>query len=180
MKLAFVGPDRTGKSNIAAALSKKLKDKGLNVPVFKNSGEWKTDLKSEDYFLGLLQFGGPFLMDFIKQTNVDVIMDRFYPCEYAYAKAFNRQTDEKTVWWLDSEFACAGGKLIFCLKEDYSGCKDDVYPDDLPEEKLVAIDGYYREFRKLTTCESLTLFTDDKNLDAQIDKILEFIMKRSS
>ena len=144
MKIAFVGPDRTGKSNIAAALSEKLK-----VPVFKNSGEWATDLKSEDYFLGLLKFGGPFLMDFIRQTDVSVIMDRFYPCEYAYAKAFNRETDEKTIWWLDSEFACAGGKMIFCLKKDYSGCKDDVYPDDLPEEKLIEIDSYYKRVNEI-------------------------------
>lgn len=170
MKIAFVGPDRTGKSNIAAALSKKL-----GVPVFKNSGEWATDLSSEDYFLGLLKFGGPFLMDFIRQTDVDVIMDRFYPCELVYSKAFNRATDEKTIWWLDSEFACAGGKLIFCLKKDYSGCKDDVYPDDLPEEKLVEIDNYYQEFQKRTTCASMVLYTDDENLEKQVSEIMNFV-----
>ena len=179
MKLAFVGPDRTGKSNIAAGLAKKLKEAGVDVPVFKNSGEWVTDLKSEDYFLNLLRFGGPFLMDFIRQTDVSVILDRFYPCEYAYSKAFNRTTDEKTIWWLDSEFACAGGKIIFCMREDYSECKDDVYPDDLTEKKLIEIDNYYKEFQKATTCESMVLYTDDQNLEKQVGQILDFINFRS-
>ena len=85
MKIAFIGPDMTGKSNIAAALSS-----DLNIPVFKNTSEWKTKLSGEDYFVNLLKFGGPFLMDFMKQTDVDVILDRFYPCELVYAEAFNR------------------------------------------------------------------------------------------
>ena len=92
MKLAFIGPDMTGKSNIAAELSKRL-----GVPVFKNSGEWKTELNSENYFLNLLRYGGPFLMDFMKQTDVDVILDRFYPCELVYAEAFGRDTERSLI-----------------------------------------------------------------------------------
>ena len=107
MKLAFIGPDMTGKSNIAAELSRRI-----NTPVFKNSGEWKTQLESEDYFLNLLRFGGPFLMDFMKQTDANVILDRFYPCELVYSEAFGRSTDMKAISWMDHEFAAAGGKFI--------------------------------------------------------------------
>ena len=99
MKIAFIGPDMTGKSNIAAALSS-----DLNIPVFKNTSEWKTKLSGEDYFVNLLKFGGPFLMDFMKQTDVDVILDRFYPCELVYAEAFNRETDTSAISWMDSNF----------------------------------------------------------------------------
>ena len=55
MMIAFIGPDMTGKSNIAAELSRQT-----GIPVFKNSGEWNTELDSPDYFLNLLRFGGPF------------------------------------------------------------------------------------------------------------------------
>ena len=65
MKVAFIGPDMTGKSNIAAELSRRT-----DTPVFKNSGEWKTELDSPDYFLNLLRYGGPFLMDFMKQKDL--------------------------------------------------------------------------------------------------------------
>ena len=170
MKIAFVGPDHTGKSNIAMALSEKL-----NVPVFKNSGEWCTELGSEDYFLNLLRFGGPFLMDFMVQTNANVILDRFYPCELVYAEAFSRQTDENVIARMDEQFAAAGGKLIFCLKKDYSGLKDDVYPDDLPQTKLEEIGTLYEKFHKSTACESCIIYTDDMDLGRQLDDILNFL-----
>jgi len=170
MKIAFVGPDRTGKSNIAEALSDKL-----GIPVFKNSDEWHTALDSEDYFLNLLRFGGPFLMDFMVQTGVSVILDRFYPCELVYSKAFGRQTDESVISWMDKKFAAAGGKLIFCLKKDYSGLKDDVYPDDLPQTKLEEIGTLYEEFYEATACESCLIYTDDVDLDRQLGDILNFL-----
>ena len=170
MKLAFIGPDMTGKSNIAAALGSRL-----GIPVFKNSGEWKTELNSENYFLNLLRFGGPFLMDFMKQTDVDVILDRFYPCELVYAEAFGRDTDVDVVSWMDKQFSESGGKFIICLREDYTGLVDDVYPDDLPPEVLQKLDVLYRQFSETTSCECLVLHTDDRNLEKQIDTILKFL-----
>ena len=170
MRVAFIGPDMTGKSNIAGELSRIL-----DVPVFKNSGEWKTQLDSEDYFLNLLRFGGPFLMDFIKQTGSDVILDRFYPCELVYAEAFGRETDKSVISWMDEEFSKVGGKFIICLREDYTGLVDDVYPDKLPTEVLQNIDKLYRNFADSTQCEYLILHTDDRDLESQISKILKFL-----
>ena len=170
MKVAFIGPDMTGKSNIAGELSERLR-----VPVFKNSGEWKTELNSEDYFLNLLRFGGPFLMDFIKQTDVSVILDRFYPCELVYAEAFERETDTNTIEWMDKQFSQAGGKFIICLRKDYTGLVDDVYPDALPPEMLERLDSLYRKFSEATSCECLVLHTDDRDLDKQVNAIIEFL-----
>ncbi len=170
MKLAFIGPDMTGKSNIAAELSRQI-----NTPVFKNSGEWKTQLESEDYFLNLLRFGGPFLMDFMKQTDANVILDRFYPCELVYSEAFGRSTDMKAISWMDHEFAAAGGKFIICLKKNYEGLVDDVFPDQLPTEKLVEIDQLYKNFHNFTQCECMLLYTDDFNLERQVADILSFL-----
>ena len=170
MMIAFIGPDMTGKSNIAAELSEQI-----GVPVFKNTGEWKTQLDSPDYFLNLLRFGGPFLMDFMRQTKASVILDRFYACELVYSQAFNRETDMTAVSWMDTNFAEAGGKFIICLRKDYSGLVDDQYPDQLPTSMLERLDFLYRAFYDTTACECLILETDDMNLNNQLEKIKIFL-----
>jgi hypothetical protein len=170
MKLAFIGPDMTGKSNIAEELSRQT-----GLPVFKNSGEWKTQLDSSDYFLNLLRYGGPFLMDFIRQTNISVILDRFYPCELVYATAFGRGTDMSAIDWMDKNFREVGGKFIICLRQDYSGLIDDQYPDQLPPEMLRILDANYREFAEYTGCDFLILETDDMDLNKQVKKIKMFL-----
>lgn len=170
MKVAFIGPDMTGKSNIAEALSGRL-----SIPVFKNSGEWKTQLDSPDYFLNLLRYGGPFLMDFMKQTNASVIMDRFYPCELVYSQAFDRDTDHQAIAWMDEKFSNEGGVFILCLRKDYSGLVDDVFPEDLPKEKLEEIDSLYKDFAKWSQCEVMTLYTDDWDINRQIKDITDFL-----
>jgi len=170
MMIAFIGPDMTGKSNIAAELSRQT-----GMPVFKNSGEWNTELDSPDYFLNLLRYGGPFLMDFMSQTSADVILDRFYPCELVYAEAFERETDYAAIRWMDQSFAKAGGKFIVCVRKDYTGLIDDQYPDDLPPKMLEKLDGGYRKFTDTTGCECLILETDDKNLNNQVKKIKIFL-----
>ena len=170
MQLAFIGPDMTGKSNIAEALSEKL-----NIPVFKNSGEWKTKLESPDYFLNLLRYGGPFLMDFMRQTKAPAILDRFYPCELVYAQAFNRDTDDAVISWMDNSFAEIGGKFVLCVRNDYSGLIDDQYPDSLPTPVLQRLDKLYREFASRTKCDVLLLETDDRDLNKQLNEIIVFL-----
>ena len=170
MKVAFIGPDMTGKSNIAAELSKQT-----DVPVFKNSGEWKTQLNSSEYFLNLLRFGGPFLMDFIRQTDTSVILDRFYPCEMVYSRAFGRETDDAALEWMDKNFAEVGGKFIVCIRNDYSDLVDDQYPDQLPPSMLGALTIHYRKFIEWTNCECLILETDDMDLNKQVEKIKIFL-----
>tara|TARA_A100001011_G_scaffold379234_1_gene444995 strand:+ start:14963 stop:15493 length:531 start_codon:yes stop_codon:yes gene_type:complete len=170
MMVAFIGPDMTGKSNIASELSLQT-----DIPVFKNSGEWNTELDSPEYFLNLLRYGGPFLMDFMSQTNADVILDRFYPCELVYSEAFERETDHDAIRWMDNKFAKSGGKFIICVRKDYSGLVDDQYPDQLPTNMLERLDTLYRRFSTQTACECLILETDDRNLKTQIEKIKIFL-----
>ena len=114
-------------------------------------------------------------MDFIKQTNVSVILDRFYPCELVYAQAFERETDTNTIEWMDKQFSEVGGKFIICLRKDYTGLVDDVYPDALPPEMLERLDSLYRKFSETTSCECLVLHTDDRDLDNQVNAIIEFL-----
>lgn len=170
MIIAFIGPDMTGKSNIAAGLSK-----DISLPVFKNTGEWKADLDSDEYYLNLLKFGGTFLMDFLVQTKPSAILDRFYPCEYAYSSVFGRDTNKGLVMKLDKKFSSVDGKLIFCYRDSYEGIKDDLFPDKINCETLKKIEDRYRMFLSETSCDVLYLETSSMDLKNQIFKIKEFL-----
>ena len=114
-------------------------------------------------------------MDFIRQTDVSVILDRFYPCEYVYANAFERETDMNALTWMDENFSEVGGKFIICLRKDYSDLVDDQYPDQLPPEMLRTLDVNYRKFTECTSCDYLILETDDMDLNKQVNKIKIFL-----
>ena len=50
-----------------------------------------------------------------------------------------------------------------------------MYPDQLPTEKLIELDGLYKDFYSTTKCDSLVLYTDDMDLDRQVADIKQFL-----
>lgn len=165
MIIAFEGVDRCGKTEISRELSRQI-----GSPVFKNTGEWSTDLKDATYFKNLLVYGGTFLIDFISQVKPDVIFDRYYPSEWVYSRYFNRDTNEDILRKIDQRFSDIGGKIVLCRRKSYRGIFDDMheYLDSIALEKL---DKFYGEFTSWTKCEVLTLWVDDENLVKQIAEI---------
>lgn len=169
MLIAFEGPDRCGKSEIAAELSRQT-----SVPVFKNSGEWFTDLRDPSYFKNLLVYGATFLADFMQQTGVDVIMDRNYASEWVYSRYFNRETNEEILRKVDDKFAASGGKIVICRRKSYNGIRDDLH-DYIDADTLQGLDSLYEEFTSWTSCEVLTVWVDDENLEREIKEITEWL-----
>ena len=167
--LSFEGPDRCGKSEIAAELSRQLE-----VPVFKNTGEWTTDLKDPSYFKNLLVFGGTFLIDFIYQTKPSAILDRHYPSEWVYSRYFDRETDDEILRKVDEKFAKAGGKIVICRRKSYNGIRDDLH-SYIDSSTLEGLDSLYEEFAKWTRCEVLTVWVDDENLERETLEIREWL-----
>ena len=167
--LSFEGPDRCGKSEIAAELSRQL-----GVPVFKNTGEWTTDLKDPSYFKNLLVFGGTFLIDFICQTKPSAILDRHYPSEWVYSRYFDRETDDEILRKVDEKFAKAGGKIVICRRKSYNGIRDDLH-SYIDSNTLEGLDSLYEEFAKWTRCEVLTVWVDDENLERETLEIREWL-----
>lgn len=163
--LALEGVDMTGKTNIAAELSNRL-----SVPVFKNTGEWKTDLRSPEYFKNLLVYGGTFLIDFIHQTRPNAILDRYYPSEWVYSRFFSRETDNEILRKIDEKFAEAGGKIIICRRKSYDGIQDDLH-SYIDSETLKGLDKLYGEFTEWTKCPVLTLWVDDEDLEREVREI---------
>lgn len=169
MLIAFEGPDRCGKSEIAAELSRQT-----GVPVFKNSGEWFTDLRDPSYFKNLLVYGATFLADFMQQTKASVIMDRNYASEWVYSKYFSRETDLEILRKVDEKFAASGGRFVICRRKSYNGIRDDLH-DYIDSETLAGIDSLYEEFAKWTRCDVVTVWVDDEDLSREIKEIREWL-----
>jgi len=169
MIIAFEGVDRCGKTEISRELSRQL-----SIPVFKNTGEWSTDLRDPTYFKNLLIYGGTFLIDFIHQVRPDAILDRYYPSEWVYSRFFKRDTNEEIISRIDQKFADAGGKIILCRRKSYDGKQDDLHTY-LDSNTLERLDKIYAEFAEWTKCDLLTLWVDDENLERQIAEIMAWL-----
>ena len=169
MIIAFEGVDRCGKTEISRELACLT-----NTPVFKNTGEWSTDLKDATYFKNLLVYGGTFLIDFLCQVRPDVIFDRYYPSEWVYSRFFKRDTNEEILRKIDQKFSEIGGKIILCRRKSYRGIFDDMH-EYLDSQALEGLDKIYEDFVNWTTCEVYTLWVDDENLEKQIAEIKSWL-----
>jgi len=167
--LACEGVDMTGKTQIAAELSRQL-----GIPVFKNSGEWFTDLRDPSYFKNLLTYGATFLADFLCQTRASAIMDRNYASEWVYSRYFNRDTNDEVLRKVDEKFAEAGGKIVICRRKSYNGIRDDLH-SYIDSHALEGLDSLYAEFERWTRCEVLTVWVDDENLERETLEIREWL-----
>lgn len=169
MLIALEGPDMGGKTQIAAELSHQL-----GIPVFKNSGEWFTDLRDPSYFKNLLTYGATFLADFLCQTRASAIMDRNYASEWVYSRHFSRETNEEVLRKVDQKFAEAGGKIVICRRKSYNGICDDLH-SYIDAHALEGLDSLYEEFTRWTSCEVLTVWVDDENLERETLEIREWL-----
>ena len=171
--IIFEGPDQCGKTEIGTRLSKLL-----NIPYFKNDNERKGFKDDEDYFVNMLKYSDPFFISYLKQSNANVILDRSFPSEYVYSKAFSRQTDLEALKWVDKEYSKLGALIIICYRTKYT-MDDDLCPKKLNAKKLEDIDLIYREFANtFTKCNVMFLNVDDEDIHREISDIFKFIKEK--
>ena len=171
----FVGPDMCGKTEISKALSRVT-----DIPYFKASSEHDAFLSSRvskrELFLNQLRYADPRVMDLLKQTGASVIFDRGFPCEYAYSKVFNRETDTKMLKHLDEQWATLDTRIVLCCRQDYSNVVDDLDPT-VKGETLQQLHDAYMDFTSWTKCKLLKLNVDDENLQREVDEVHYFIYR---
>ena len=165
------GPDGTGKTNIAKALADKY-----DMKVYKNEAEFRLyDEDSTNKFVNLLRYSGPAEYHMVKLLSPDIIFDRNYISEYAYSKAFNRETDLALIKAFDSLYSKLNSMVIYCYKKEYKNYKDDFI--DL--EKINEIDSAYRQyFDTINTLPSHMIDTTNENLSEQVRLLSAFVEKR--
>jgi adenylate kinase family enzyme len=167
-----VGPDMTGKTQIAKELAKRLQ-----VPYFKASSEHHAFMNEPDKFVKDIRYADPRLVDFIAQTSASVVMDRGFPCEWTYATMFGRETDYEAIARIDQAYNDMGANVIFCFRMNgFAGIEDDLDPTRLTSEKLDEIQEMYKKYAlNHIRCRRLLLYVDDENLDREVTDVLKFL-----
>ena len=156
----------TGKTEISKEWSK-----FTGIPRFKASSEHTTYLGSKDRFVQQLRYADTRMVDFLGQTGHSVIFDRAWPCEYAYSKVFNRDTDLRALREVDSAYAALETWIIITGRTSYESIIDDIDPG-ITEETLKKIHCAYTEFMTWTKCRVLYLPVDDEDLEREIKDIM--------
>lgn len=163
----FVGPDMTGKTSIAKELCVRMR-----LPYFKASSEHKAFLGDQTTFLSDLLYADPRVVDILTQTRHSIVVDRGYPCEYAYSRFFGRKTDERMLRFIDEKYAALGAFIVYCARESFKGIVDNLDPK-LDETALLKISSYYDEFASWTKCKVFKLFVDDRDLNRQVNAVID-------
>jgi ATP-dependent Lon protease len=171
--IQLVGPDMTGKTEIAKALAERL-----DIPYFKASSEHQTYLKGKNLFIEQLRHADPRMADFLKQSGYDVVFDRGYPCEYVYSRVMGRETDKDAIFHVDRAYAKLGTKIVVTYRESYDGIVDDI-DKRIDQGILEQLEQAYRGFAELTACEIMFLPVDDEDLDREVDDIILWLQKSS-
>ena len=153
----FDGPDGTGKTNIAKALSS-----AWDVPYFKFSGEH--DYWRKDQFKTALEFDQPFMLEYLKQSRASIIWDRAYPSEYVYSAIFGRETNMQLLERLDKEYAKLNTWIVIPLRSNYQDNEED---DLVPKSELTNLHDAYEEFCDWSDCNTIRIYVDSFGNDTR-------------
>lgn len=162
----------TGKTQISHELARQL-----GVHYYKATSEHHAFMNDPDRFINDIRYADPRLIDFIRQTKTSVVMDRGFPCQYAYAKVLGRDNDPGALARVDDGYAALGAKVIWCHRQGgYDGIFDDLDPVRINPTTLQALHEAYEEYiTKQMKCRYLALPVDDENLDREVSEILKFL-----
>jgi predicted ATPase len=169
--IVFVGHDNSGKSSIIKELAKIIPYHPLKLDLDLN--KLSRDITKDDLRLQRMVSYDVQLQFLEKIENLNLIFDRGHPCEYAYAKTFNRQFDEDLVFEFDRRCKKLNCLIVYCYKDK------EYYQDDL-EDKLTkdcygTLKHFYEEFLERSVCDIIKLNTSDENVANQISAILEVL-----
>lgn len=146
----FEGPDGVGKTTTAKRFAE-----SLSLPYFKFSQEenyWR-----EGKFKQALEFDQTYLVQFLEQTKMSVIIDRAWPSELVYSTVYGRETNRELLISLDERYAKMGACIVVCNKREFI----DHPPDKLVDSsRLMDLRDEYSAFSTYCTTNCITLWMD--------------------
>lgn len=158
------GPDGCGKTNIAKALSDKMR-----IPYFRMATQHENWRKNQ--FKTALQFDQTYLTEILKQTRHSMVIDRAWPSEWVYSKVFGRTTDNELLEKLDVEWSKLGAWLVIPFRQSFDDARED---EIISKGQLLKIQAMYSDFIRWTRCNVINLYVDDLKCD--INQELRVIM----
>jgi thymidylate kinase len=161
------GSERTGKTNIATALSART-----GIPIFKAQVQKKFFMGDRSQFLPFLKFGETTLADFLEQTGTSVILDRNWPSEIVYSEYFNRATDADVTKQLDETYARMGALIVVCTRLQGDAGRVDEDDKTIREEQITAIDRLYKKRVSQVKTRHMFLDTSDEDLERELHEII--------
>ena len=164
--IIFEGPDLCGKTNIAEEVSKRL-----GIPVYKSGREHDLFHDKDSQYL-TLKYGNYEMIKILATTKANIMFDRFFPSEWVYSQVYDRTRDLDLVLEYDKYWASLGGKIIWLDKPEMDGIDELI-----DQSRYNEIRQRYRQYMSLTSCDVFRLDTTDRNLEAQVNKICNFIEK---
>lgn len=168
--IIFDGPDGCAKSTMAKELASRFE-----ISYFKYEGEWAAFEKDPTHFVNVMKYAEPYFLDYLRQSQVSVVIDRGYPSEWVYSQAFDRPTDMRALREVDKGFAALKTKIIIPFRKKYIA--DDRF-DAITPEMLERIEDLYRDFIDWSECECMTLFVDDEDLEREMTEIFSFVQEK--
>lgn len=157
------GHDRSGKSHIAKALSKELA-----IPIYKahRDKHWWDPIINIHYFTEAVT-------QFIEQTGISVILDRWMPSDYMYSTLFKRDISFNKIFELDARFAKMNALLVICFKNEDKYIVDTEDFEFVNPKMYTQMTELYTEYCKQSKIKNiLFLNTSDENINSQIKTIL--------
>jgi energy-coupling factor transporter ATP-binding protein EcfA2 len=137
--ILIVGPDGVGKTTICKHLSDITGIATFKCPaekqIFRDGGRQSLVF---DYTL----------THFLHQTGHRFLSDRSYPCEWVYAKVFERETDATLLGRIDDAHANLGTRILYVYSSVLPFQEDDI----VPMERYWDVKRTYDDFCEWTGC----------------------------
>jgi thymidylate kinase len=159
------GHDKSGKSTIAEALSKRI-----SLPIFKMS--------RPKYFWDPLSFqtyATESITQMLEQTGVSVILDRSFPSDYMYSTLFIRPYDYERGKKTDERFATMNALIVYCYKNKSSYLEDPEDASFISTKDYDKMKTIYSSFLRSSRTRSIEINTSDEDLEKQLTTIINNI-----
>ena len=146
-RIIVCGPDKCGKTTFVNLLESRL-----GIKSYKSKKEKGLFHEVQGQY-NMLKWVVPELIELISQFDINIVFDRFIPCEYAYAKTFNRFTDTELIFKYDKQWNDINGKIIFIWRST-PFAQDDVIDNFKYHSTLIS---NYNEYLVRSKCKFLSL-----------------------
>lgn len=170
MIIFIEGPDECGKTHIAHALCELY-----NLQYWKNEDGAEFDSGSLDLVLKYHYSKLPKMCALFQSLNSGIVFDRNFISEAVYSKVFQRHTYQNIIELLNLTYAEMGAVVIYCTKSKYKNF-DDPHIDIDHVEKIK--EAYEEYFETHTEIPVLRLDTTSEDLEDQLEKIDNFLLRR--